>query len=106
MKRESKQHVEKADLEYDPENFASTGVEVRDTARGYLHDLKVKLPPPITGKTSLQVLPALYVDFHNFISQREWAQIDVGTRMGGTTWMALLFLFDTTKTGSIASNHI
>ena len=48
----------------------------------------------------------MYKDVHHFLAKRKWAPTDIDSSVGGTTWIELFILFDTSASRSEESNHI
>ena len=85
---------------------SKTNVEIRDGNRQHQHDAHLNRPPPVKGKHKYTSCHKLYIDIHNFLNQRGWAPLDIESNEGGTTWLELFILFDTTQSRSTEGNHI
>ena len=93
-------------LGYDPKKWVETEVQLRDGERHQFNYTRVTLPPPVQGKHKYSHCNHLYGDIHTFLANREWAPIDVNNKMGGTTWLELFVLFDTTQARSAKGTHV
>ena len=98
--RSKDKEVQKAILGYDPEVWMEIEVQIRDSEQAGQAYCKLDLHPVVKSKRKFGHCSQLYIDIHSFLADREWAPAQQENSTGGTTWIELFILFDTSAARS------
>ena len=97
--------VQKIVCGYDPTKWIESSNHIRDINQESSTFTKLKLPPKVVGKHKYSKWRQQYHDIHAFLAQREWAPTVEGNGKGGTTWLGIFILFDTSEARNKKGQH-
>ena len=105
-RRVKDKQVSRTVLEYDPDRWTQTEVNIRSENQNEVEYHKLEMPPHIKGKHKFSHCQTFYVDIHNFMIQREWAYAHPEGNASGMTWIEMFALFDTAAYRTDGAQHI
>ena len=100
------QEIKNALLGYDPQVWMESDIQIRDNEQSQQSYTKAHLPPPVKGDAQVQLLQSAPQGHPQFPCGYTVGPTQEENSSGGTSWIELFILFDTTAARSAEGEHI